>query len=79
MSSYVFERVRAMLVDKLGVAPEKVHPDSTLVELGADSLDVADIIIDLEEAFNIEIPDRDADNLQTVYLVVRYIDGRIKK
>ena len=71
----VFEKIKAILCDQLDVEEEKVTLDADVLEdLGADSLDVVDLIMTLEEEFEVEIPDDVADSIKTVGDVVRYIE-----
>ena len=68
------ERVRRVISEKLRVDPSKVKPESLLVEdLGADSLDVVEVVMKLEEEFGISIPDSDVEGIRTVADVVEYI------
>lgn len=70
----VFEKVRAIIVDQLGVEEEEVKLESSFIEdLGADSLDIVELIMALEEEFEIEVPDEDAEKLTTVGAAVEYI------
>ncbi len=70
----LFEQVKEVIVEQLNVSPEEVKPESRFVEdLGADSLDVVEMIMALEEKFEIEIPDSEAEKIQTVQDVVDYI------
>ena len=67
-------KIKAIIVEALGVDPEDVESDSDLVEdLGADSLDMVEVIMALEEQFNIEVPDEDAEGITTVADIVAYI------
>lgn len=52
----VFERIQTILTEKFHVAPEKIHPDATLESLGLDSLDLIEVLFEVEEAFNIRVP-----------------------
>ena len=71
----IFDEVKEVIVEQLNVAPEEVKPEAKFVEdLGADSLDVVEMIMALEEKFEIEIPDSDAEKIQTVQDVVNYIE-----
>ena len=71
----LFDEVREVIVEQLNVSPEEVKPEAKFVEdLGADSLDVVEMIMALEEKFEIEIPDSDAEKIQTVQDVVDYIE-----
>ena len=70
-----FEKVRDIVVEQLGVEPVEVAIDSTFIDdLGADSLDIVELIMAFEEEFNIEIPDEAAEKIKTVQDVVTYID-----
>ncbi len=74
----VFEEVKAIIVDLLGVDPEKVTMDARFREdLEADSLDLVELIMALEDKFNAEIPDEDAQNITTVGEAVKYIQERL--
>ena len=67
-------RVKDIIINELGVESEKVTPDASFVEdLGADSLDTVELVMAFEEEFGIEIPDEDAEKLQTVGDAVNYI------
>lgn len=71
----VFDKVKEILADQLDVEQSKVTLQSSITEdLGADSLDVVDLIMSLEEEFNIEIPDEDIENIKTVGDIVKYIE-----
>lgn len=71
-----FEQVKKIVVDQLGVEADEVQMSSTFVDdLGADSLDIVELIMAFEEEFNIEIPDEKAEKIKTVEDVVKYIDG----
>ncbi len=72
----VFEQIKAILVERLGVDEEKVTPDTTFKEdLGADSLDIVELVMELEDTFDTEISDEDAEELTTVGKVAVYIQG----
>jgi len=71
----LFDDVKEVIVEQLNVSPDEVKPEAKFVEdLGADSLDVVEMIMALEEKFEIEIPDSDAENIKTVKDVVDYIE-----
>jgi len=71
------ERVRKVVVDRLKVSDDEVSAQASFIEdLGADSLDVVDLVMGLEEEFDIEIPDEDAEKIQTVGQAVEYIDQK---
>ena len=70
-----FEKVRDIVVDQLGVEADDVSIESTFIDdLGADSLDIVELIMAFEEEFGIEIPDEAAEKIKTVQDVVSYID-----
>ena len=70
-----FEKVRDIVVEQLGVEPDEVSIESTFIDdLGADSLDIVELIMAFEEEFNIEIPDEAAEKIKSVQDVVTYID-----
>ena len=70
-----FERVKKIVVEQLGVEADEVQMSSTFVDdLGADSLDIVELIMAFEEEFNIEIPDEKAEKIKTVEDVVKYIE-----
>ena len=74
----VFEKVRDILVDQLDVEEEKVTMDASITDdLGADSLDVVDLVMSLEEEFDVEIPDNHVENIKTVGDIVRYIEDNV--
>ena len=70
-----FDKVRDIAVDQLGVEDDDVNIDYTFIDdLGADSLDIVELIMAFEEEFGIEIPDEAAEKIKTVQDVVSYID-----
>ena len=74
--SEIAERVKNIVVDKLGVEPEKVTEEAAFVtDLGADSLDTVELIMELEKEFNITIPDDEAQKIQTVGDAISYIEA----
>ncbi len=76
----VFDRVRDIVVEELSVDANEVTPESTFVEdLGADSLDVVELVMRFEEEFDVEIPDEDAEKIATVGDAVTYIEGKVDK
>lgn len=71
----VFEEVRDVVVEQLNVSPEAVKLESKIIEdLGADSLDVVELVMALEEKFDIQIPDTEAEKLISIQNVVDYIE-----
>lgn len=74
---YIFEQVKKILCDQLDLDEEQVTEDSEVIDdLGADSLDIVDLVMTLEEEFDTEIPDEDIENLRTVGDIVKYIEER---
>ena len=77
-SEEVFERVKGVIVEQLGVAENNVTMEASFIDdLGADSLDIVELIMALEEEFDIEIPDSDAEKIVTVGDVVEYIKDHV--
>ena len=72
----LIDDVKAVVVEQLNVNPDEVKEDSKFVEdLGADSLDVVELVMALEEKFDIEIPDSDAEGIVTVADAIKYIEN----
>jgi acyl carrier protein len=70
----VFSKVKEIIVDQLGVEEDEVLPEAHFIEdLGADSLDIVELVMALEEEFGLEIPDEDAEKIATVNDAVDYI------
>ena len=68
------QKIKAIIIEQLGVDEEEVTPQASFVEdLGADSLDIVELVMAMEEEFKIEIPDEDVENLKTVQDVTNYI------
>lgn len=75
--SEVADKVKKIVVDQLGVSEEQVTPEAKFIEdLGADSLDQVELVMALEEVFGSDIPDEDAEKLQTVGDAIRYIESK---
>ncbi len=73
------QKIKEIIADQLGVEVDKLSPDAKFVEdLGADSLDVVELIMSFEEEFNIEIPDEDAEKIKTVGDVLNYLNSKVK-
>jgi acyl carrier protein len=73
----VQDKITEIIVEQLGVKPEEVVPEASFVDdLGADSLDTVELVMALEEEFGIEIPDEDAEKIQTVGDAIRYIEEK---
>ena len=77
--SSIEERVKKIVVDQLGVKEEDVTPNASFVDdLGADSLDTLELVMALEEEFETEIPDEEAEKITTVQQAVDYIKAHVK-
>jgi acyl carrier protein len=78
MSDSLEQKVRGIVAEQLGVDLSEVRPDASILDdLGADSLDVVEMVMSLEEAFDIEVPDDDVEALRTVADVERYVSGAV--
>ena len=76
----VQERVKNIMVEQLGVEADQVKPEAQFVnDLGADSLDTVELIMALEEEFDVEIPDEKAEKIKTVGEAIEYIEQNAKK
>ena len=77
-SEEVFDKVKEIIVEQLGVAENSVTTEASFIDdLGADSLDIVELIMALEEEFDLEIPDSDAEKVVTVGDVVDYIKDNV--
>ena len=73
----VESKIKTIIAEQLGVKPEEVTPNASFVDdLGADSLDTVELIMALEEEFNVEIPDEDAEKMKTVGDAIKYIEDK---
>jgi len=73
----VHDKITEIIVEQLGVKAEEVTPEASFVDdLGADSLDTVELVMALEEEFGIEIPDEDAEKIQTVGDAIKYIEEK---
>lgn len=73
-SDEIKDKIRSIIAEQLGVSLEEVVPQASFIEdLGADSLDIVELIMALEEEYDMEIPDEDAEKIQTVDDVVSYV------
>ena len=71
----IFEKVKAVLAEQLDIAEDTILLESVIIDdLGADSLDVVDLVMSLEDEFDIEIPDEAIENVKTVGDIVKFID-----
>ncbi len=73
------DRVSAIIVEQLGVTKEELTPKASFIDdLGADSLDIVELVMAMEEEFDIEIPDDDAEKIQTIGDVITYVKGKLE-
>lgn len=73
--SDVTQKVKDIIIEQLGVNPEEVTEEASFIDdLGADSLDTVELVMALEEGFDIEVPDEDAEKLTTVGTAIKYIE-----
>lgn len=76
--SSIEERVKKIVVEQLGVSENEVSPESSFVDdLGADSLDTVELVMALEEEFDCEIPDEEAEKITTVQQAISYINAHV--
>ena len=74
----VEEKVKNIIVEQLGVDTESVTPEASFIDdLGADSLDIVELVMTMEEEFDLEIPDEDAEKIKTVNDVINYIKAKV--
>lgn len=77
MAEDIFAKVKEIIVDRLGVDEDKVTPEATFRDdLDADSLDVVELVMELEDEFGLQFPDEDAEKIQTVGDAVEYIKSK---
>ena len=75
----VEDRVSKIIVEQLGISTEEVVPEASFIDdLGADSLDIVELVMAMEEAFDIEIPDDDAEKIQTIGDAFAYVKERLE-
>lgn len=71
------EKIAEILVEKMGIARTEITPDANFIkDLGIDSLDYAELVMEFEQVFDIKIPDSDAEKLQTIKDAIDYIDNK---
>jgi len=75
MSNAIENRVKAIIVKQLGVKEDEIAPEKSFIDdLGADSLDIVELVMAMEDEFGFEIPDEEAENIRTVADAVKYIN-----
>lgn len=73
------DRVREIVVEQLGVSADEVVPEASFIDdLGADSLDIVELVMAMEESFDVEIPDEDAEKMMTVGAALGYLKGKLE-
>jgi len=78
MAASIEEKVREIIMEQLGVGADEVKPEASFIEdLGADSLDTVELVMALEEEFDMEIPDEEAEKITTVGQAIAYIEGNM--
>lgn len=79
MNEQIKDKVSAILIDKLGLQPSEIVSDANFTkDLGIDSLDYAELVMEFEQAFKIRIPDSDADKLSTIGDAIEYIEEKLQ-
>ena len=79
MSATIEQKVKNIIADQLGVGEEEIKPTSSFIEdLGADSLDIVELVMAMEEEFEVEIPDDEAEKIKTVQDAVSFISAHKK-
>ncbi len=72
------KKITSILIEKLGIPESEITPDANFVkDLGIDSLDYAELVMEFEQTFDIKIPDDDAEKLQTISQAVKYIESKL--
>ena len=75
----IFDKVKDILVDQLDCEEDKVTMEASITDdLGAESLDIVDLVMSLEEEFDVEIPDDQVENIKTVGDIVKYIEDKVE-
>lgn len=76
----VFDKIKDIIVERLDVEEDAVTMEASITEdLGADSLDVVDLVMSIEESFDVEIPDEEVENIKTVGDIVKYIENKVEE
>jgi acyl carrier protein len=78
-TSPIEAKVKSIIADQLGVGEDEIKPESSFIEdLGADSLDIVELVMAMEEEFEVEIPDEEAENIKTVGDAINYVNTHKK-
>jgi acyl carrier protein len=78
-TSQIEAKVKSIIADQLGVGEDEIKPESSFIEdLGADSLDIVELVMAMEEEFEVEIPDEEAENIKTVGDAINYVSTHKK-
>ena len=73
------DKIKEIIIEQLGVSAQEVVPEASFIDdLGADSLDIVELVMALEEEWGLEIPDDDAEKIQTIQDAINYIEERVK-
>ena len=76
----VFDKIKDIIVEQLDVEEDAVTMEASITDdLGADSLDVGDLVMSIEESFDVEIPDEEVENIKTVGDIVKYIENKVEE
>ena len=76
----VFDKIKDIIVEQLDVEEDAVTMEASITDdLGADSLDVVDLVMSIEESFDVEIPDEEDENIKTVGDIVKYIENKVEE
>lgn len=76
----VFDKIKDIIVEQLDVEEDAVTMEASITEdLGADSLGVVDLVMSIEESFDVEIPDEEVENIKTVGDIVKYIENKVEE
>lgn len=76
----VFDKIKDIIVEQLDVEEDAVTMEASITDdLGADSLDVVDLVMSIEESFGVEIPDEEVENIKTVGDIVKYIENKVEE
>ncbi len=80
MNNNIFEKLKAMAVEQIGIDPALIKPESDIIkDLGCDSLDIVDMLMSVEEEFGVTVGDKDVSEMRTMADVVNFIDNKLAK